>query len=62
MNKMDSKSMFGFFLAATLLFGSCGVKNEQTNWNADSITELYRAAPNGIHSRWISPENQQLLP
>ncbi len=57
MNKMDIKRMFGLLLAVTLLFGSCGVQNEQTHWNAGSITELYRAAPTGVHSRWVSPEN-----
>ena len=57
MSHMDPKRRFGLLLAITLLLGSCGINHKQTPWNTDSISELYRAAPNGVHSRWISPEN-----
>lgn len=54
---MYIKNFGAIWLVATGLLSSCGVQNEPVQWNVGSITELYRAAPEGVHTRWISPEN-----
>jgi len=47
----------GMLLSVTLLIGNCGMRNEQANSNKGSIAALCSPGRNGLHSRWISPED-----
>lgn len=39
-----------------IILGGCQQKNEPA-WNISQITDLWKAAPEGVHTRWVSPEN-----
>ncbi|MEI6143405.1 MAG: glycoside hydrolase family 172 protein [Mariniphaga sp.] len=59
---MNAKEINGYctsILLITLLIISCYscTNNPEKIWSVNSINELYKAAPNDVQSRWVSPEN-----
>ena len=45
--------------ATIIVLGSCSSmdKNKGNLWTTTSIGELYKAAPEGVKTRWVSPGN-----
>ncbi len=56
MTQILSKIQFSLIIASMLMI-SCTNSKQETNWEPRSITELYKAAPSDVQTRWISPEN-----
>jgi hypothetical protein len=56
MTQILSKIQFSLIIASMLMI-SCIDNKQETNWDPGRITELYKAAPADVQTRWISPEN-----
>ncbi len=57
MNKIISSIRISFVLTSVLWMTGCSGNKPDATWGLGSVTELYRAAPAGVQTRWISPEN-----
>ena len=56
MTQIFSKIRFSLIIAVMFMI-SCTENKQETNWDPGNITELYKAAPADVQTRWISPEN-----
>lgn len=57
MTQVFSTTRFTLLIAAAMLMLQCTYNNQVSGWGPESITELYKAPPVDVQTRWISPEN-----
>ena len=57
MNQILPSIRLSIIIMAIMAMLSCNDRKQETGWGPGSITELYKAAPAGVQTRWISPEN-----
>ena len=46
-----------YFILPAIYFSACSSSQHETNWKAEDVNTLYKAAPEWVHTRWVSPEN-----